>query len=272
MEPSPSDLKSPQVEANSEQSTWELVIKVMSLASLFKASPSEKGVVPLFKSLVSHLSSKNPSSPDELGVVVDTFIEVILLLKESANDCFSELWTFLSRQVFCVQVCPPFFEKLHLKVVQASLKLVALMFKHFEDHRDSLFESFTILLKQNENMSLFVTRSAKTFSKSVSHNQHVLQNSQKTLENVIMGEFWKIVNNESSSEMKAKTRIVAGANLSESLKVSCGLVNLGATCYFNSLVQQFANMKWFVKLVLGHCSEKGNLPRVSQIGNGESKG
>jgi uncharacterized UBP type Zn finger protein len=76
-----------------------------------------------------------------------------------------------------------------------------------------------------------------------------------------MGEFWKCIH----LDMIPQNSQIHKNQLSK----TCGLVNLGATCYFNSLIQQFANMKWFVDMLFEHCSKDENLEFIPKIDNGK---
>jgi hypothetical protein len=223
----------------------------------------------VMNSLVAQICQAEPESICELMIILSTLTELVKSLKQEIEPNFEQIWGFISTNVFCIDKCSLLFNLLDQETLELAFKLTTLMVTHFENNRDFLFTFLNTIIQNNENKSLYITRTSKMAQNSPYMNNNIIQQSQKNLENMIMGNFYEIVSNSHWVQPNQKTpRILPDAGLCASPEVASGLFNLGATCYFNSMIQQFANMKWFVDLVLRHCAQKAEFEFVEKITKG----
>lgn len=259
-----------EIQKSSEPTTWELVIRIMSIISLARSQPTsafqlEKSL----EKLLSNICELSPSTISEFNLILHSLVELLTTFKENIESNASQLWEFLESFIFCSERCSSLFHLLDEESVKLAFDLIHLMIRYFENERASLFESLVNLFQSNENVNLFVTRIASASESSKIENNSLLRSSQLRLENIIMGPFFQMTSSDSALISKQKTsQIVQAGTLNSVENITCGLVNLGSTCYANSLLQQFANMPWFVSLILQHCAESNSFKYVKEITKG----
>lgn len=259
-----------EVDRDSPLFAWHNLIRLVTCICLLRHFPNQQSSISqILEVLVPQLCAHSSTNQSELLVFLDVFSRLISTLKQSAEFAFAPIWAFLSSHVLCTRAPPPFYHNLHPHTISSSLNLVGLMLRYFAGQRAFLFDALSRLLADNEHVSTFISRHSKTSEKNNVLSRRLLVNSKFSLESHVMGEFWRVINGNSQARVPASVSESAhGDSLCASGNITCGLVNLSATCYFNSLIQQFANMDWFVELVLGYCANSTNFDYVAKMGKG----
>lgn len=252
---------------------WELIAGANLLLFLLEIYPDQKQeVIHLIRISITLLAKRETLDHQELILVIRTFEEIIESFPEDFEESFEDIWTIISREVFCLvnQGCPENFHKITHDVFNETFKLISIMFRVFPKHRASIFINLEKLIFALENPVSCITSSRQSKSKS-KDLQDCLRQSGKTLKSLVLSKFSQEISKNLSPDNQANAaRIIEGGHLSEDLGVSCGLTNLSSTCYFNSLIQQFSNMEWFIEFVLNNCAEIGRKEIVESITDGGS--
>jgi hypothetical protein len=253
---------------------WELVAAVNLLIHLLDIYPEQKcGIKGIIKSALKKLARYNCVSNLELELVLNTIHKMLLCLEEDIQCSFADIWEFISCNILCdvSKGCPENFHKINQKVMQSAFDLITQMLTIFPTNRAHLFNSLNTIITSMEPKKLFLTSNRQN-NISYKIQQDWMKHSQETLENMVLTEFMKTTSKHFSKEEQEEEgygkQIIEATHLSQDSRVSCGLVNLSSTCYFNSLIQQFANMDWFVEFVLEKCVEIGRARFVSSIDDG----
>ena len=259
-----------EVDSESTLHPWLNLIRLVTAICLLKHFPDQKeSITATLRVLLPKLCSHLSVDQSELVVFLDVFNQLILTLKQDADFAFTPIWGFLTAHVLCTRTPPPFYDRLHHRTIDSALGVATLMLQHFPGQRAFLFQALAEQLTDNEHILLFLTRHLKSSSKNDADRQDLLINSRFSLESHVMGEFWQKINGDAQSRLPATgSDSVNAESMRSSENSSCGIVNLGATCYFNSLIQQFANMDWFVELILNHCAQSDRFEFVTKMDQG----
>jgi hypothetical protein len=253
------DLKISEIKESTELNSAEIMIRLVVYNFLFKQfTQDEQKFVDLFKPLIPRLCSSSPMNPCELKIILNILTHLIATFEDKVKFCFSDVWQFISSQVLCIGHCSTYFEKLDDQCYQVCFELIHQLLTHFSDNRMFIFQCLLDLLSDNEHISLFMTRSIKELDVS---DSTMMIRSQNLLQNTVLGEFWESIYQDPITS--------SGNDEKEDDLTTCGLVNLGSTCYFNSLIQQFANMKWFVNLMFTYCSKYSNFNYIPKVDDGK---
>jgi hypothetical protein len=254
-------------EIHSELNFWELIVRVHLLLSILQIYPDQKEEIHVIITQSVHKLTESESlSNIQIELILDTLQLTIDSLGGSFEDCFGNMWNFVHRIILCdtQKGCPQNFYLMNEQIFKKAFLLLEKIFLNFSKSRSGLFSSLNELIISMENVKTFIT-SNRDIDSNLQRKKEFLSYSRSTLTGILKTNFIEQIQTNFKSKIEGKemeTRILATGNLNEDQGVTCGLVNLSSTCYFNSLVQQFANMEWFVKFVLENCQ---NIPRSEYI-------
>lgn len=260
-------------ELDSEPNFWELIARVHLLVLLLQIHPEQKEeIFVIISGSVKRLTRHSPRTNLEIELILETVTIVIDTLGHGFQNAFPDIWGFIEGQILCEleKGCPSRFYLLSEKVFQSCFALVQKLCVHFPKSRPKLFASLEAIFDSMENLKSLTTsnRGPKVNKR---RKQEFLTHSRNTLERLLVSDFMirmkeQFPGQDQSTNIPA--RVLRGGHLNEDQGITCGLVNLSSTCYFNSLIQQFANMEWFVKFVLENCHDLAREQFVEKIDDG----
>lgn len=261
-------------ELDSQPNFWELIARVHLLVLLLQIHPEQKEeIFVIVGGSVRKLAEHSPRSNLEIELILETVTLVIDTLGQPFQDAFPGIWAFIEKQILCDLAggCPSEFYLLSEKVFQTCFVLIQKLCVHFPKWRPDLFASLGNIFDSMEDLKSLTTSNRDSKSNEKRRREFLLH-SQNTLEGLLVTDFMvrmkeQLPGQDSATDLPS--RVMRGGHLNADQGVTCGLVNLSSTCYFNSLIQQFANMEWFVKFVLENCHDLKREQFVPQINDGE---
>jgi hypothetical protein len=260
-------------EVDPELNFWELIARIHLLISILHVYPGQKEEINvIIRQSIDLLIKTDSLTNIKIELILDTVQVVIDSLESNFQDSFEKIWQFISSIVLCdiENGCPQNFYLMNQKIFKKTFLLVEKIFLHFSKFRTQLFSSLKTLVISMENIKTFIT-SNRDIDLHSKRKKEFLQHSKNTLEGLLMTDFIKKIQSQFSNDWEEnETKILASGHLNEDQGATAGLVNLSSTCYFNSLVQQFANMEWFVKFVLENCQDLPREQYISKIDDGKN--
>ena len=260
-------------EVDPDLNFWELIARIHLLIPILQIYPEQKEEIHvIIRGSVDLLIQTGSLSNMKIELILDTVQVVIDSLGSNFQDSFEKIWRFISDTILCdiKQGCPGGFYLMNGTIFKKTFGLIEKICISFSKYRTQLFGSLKDLVITMENINTFITSNRDIGSYS-QRKQEFLRHSQNTLESLIKTNFIKNIQSQFSTKHTGEeneTRILASGHLNEDQGATAGLVNLSSTCYFNSLVQQFANMEWFVKFILENCQNLSRDQYISKIDNG----
>lgn len=265
-------------ETHEDNEIWELIckIKVLNISSLVYVNQKSE-ILELLENLVKLCVLHDQYEIKELTILFDTLKESIEIFGEEFEQNFDEIWGLITKYILfgkftesdlehkesSINTPKINFHSINYKAVKVTFELISSILLKIPNKQNFIFEQLQKFVIMTENPKLFITQ------KSLKMNSFITEFERKNygeegcrkLEDLIMSNFWKFINQRedsfslSSNQFKNNQKIIVNEEFSVSDKISCGLINLCCTCYFNSLIQQFVNMDWFSNFILKSCSQ-----------------
>ena len=254
-------------EVEKEENVWKLIAKTQLLNLLLAVYPEEKSeIMRILKDILVEIGSRGVNNMDELRLVMGSLNKTVETLGQEMEDCFDFIWQLVSdnllfgqdNQIQDIQSLNH-IHKIDYSTMEICFNLIHTLLRSFPSKQEFIHLKIEQYVSEAENPKTFLTSSSSKTNSSLikfKKNQHRIE-SQNMLEKLLMGKFRTVISNKDSKAIEdrdlLREKILEVGQFSKNNRVTCGLVNLSSTCYFNSLIQQFVNMDWFAEFVLKNC-------------------
>lgn len=264
-------------ELNGSENIWDLLAKLVLLILLINIYAEQQDeILELSSDITNRLCTMSFSSLS-LNLTYDTLKRLIFNFGDRLDNCFEAITAMLKNTLFFGKTWRDIdsVHDMRFDTVQRGFSVARQLLASFPNRSPEITEFLSEYIESSENPNTFATQFITNFQSSPQRSKQIkyFEEGKETLERLLIGEFWRTVemsdSDLSETLMRHEGELVLkkwGRNSND--RETCGLTNMGSTCYFNSLVQQFLNMDWFVKFVLDNCAKLKREAFITGISNG----